>query len=331
MTGILTAKLDEAPLTAGEISNWLSAEKGEIYKPLNRDCRDHFSFSMHGIDGFGGWSGSSSTLRQFAVNIESDDFMFFMEHGTSYELATGGIRHHVTPGSGLLTSADRYSGITIGGGSVGEGFCVPREAVMAALVGTYERAIPAGFEFTPVQDLNSGPMAHMLNLIRFFRENICESQNLAASPIALASFKEMFCLLMVQNLHHSLSQSNLPVNTIAPRQLRRAMDFARMHAALPIGVADMAAAAGVSARALQVNFRRFLNTTPMSYLRQLRLEGARREMIEARPSATVAEIAQRWGFVHLGRFSQEYRAAFGVSPSSDLARPGLKGNGFRLN
>jgi AraC-like DNA-binding protein len=208
---------------------------------------------------------------------------------------------------------------------------------MAALVGTYERAIPAGFEFSPMQDMASGRMAYILNLVRFFRENICDSHNLAASPIALASFKETFCLLMVQNLHHSLSQATLPVNTIAPRQLRRAMDFARMHAALPIGIAEMAAAAGVSARALQVNFRRFLNTTPMNYLRQVRLEGARREMIEAEPSATVAEIAQRWGFVHLGRFSKEYRAAFGVSPSFDLARPGvrangfLKGNGFRLN
>lgn len=89
---------------------------------------------------------------------------------------------------------------------------------------------------------------------------------------------------------------------------------------MPITISGMAAAAGVSVRALQANFRRFLNTTPMAYLRQLRLEGAHHDIVNAHPSSTVAEIARRWGFMHLGRFSQEYRATFGVVPSADLAR-----------
>ncbi|WFU05507.1 helix-turn-helix transcriptional regulator (plasmid) [Rhizobium sp. CB3171] len=89
---------------------------------------------------------------------------------------------------------------------------------------------------------------------------------------------------------------------------------------MPITITDMAAAAGVSVRALQINFRRFLNVTPMAYLRQLRLDGARQDLLTATPSATVSEIARRWGFIHQGRFSQEYRAAFGVLPKYDLGR-----------
>jgi AraC-like DNA-binding protein len=33
---------------------------------------------------------------------------------------------------------------------------------------------------------------------------------------------------------------------------------------------------------------------------------------------TVAAVAHRWGFAHLGRFAYAYRARFGVSPSETL-------------
>lgn len=79
---------------------------------------------------------------------------------------------------------------------------------------------------------------------------------------------------MVQNLRHTLSDANGRASIIAPGQVRRALDFARTHAAMPITISDMAAVAGVSVRDLQFNFRRLLNRSPMAYLRQIRPEGA---------------------------------------------------------
>ncbi|AVA24345.1 AraC family transcriptional regulator [Rhizobium sp. NXC24] len=321
MTEILTLKLEATALTTGEVSEWLTGEKQDnFYRPLSTDSRGLFSFGVHGAGEMVGWVGASSTDRAFSVTIENDDFMFFLEHGTCYDLATGGIRHAITPCTGLLTTADRYSAVNIHAGSVAEGFCVRRSAVHAALTSTFERLPPVDFEFVPRQDLTAGPAAHLFKLMRFFRDEICADQNLVVSPLALTSFQEMFCLLMVQNLPHTLSNTGSRVQTIAPRQLRRALEFARAHIAMPITITDMAAAAGVSVRALQINFRRFLNVTPMAYLRQLRLDGARQDLLTATPSATVSEIARRWGFIHLGRFSQEYRTAFGVLPKYDLGR-----------
>ena len=42
------------------------------------------------------------------------------------------------------------------------------------------------------------------------------------------------------------------------------------------------------------------------------------KMIVRPAVATVAMIANRWGFTHLGRFSTDYRAAYGTSPSRTL-------------
>ncbi|MCV7021542.1 helix-turn-helix transcriptional regulator [Mycolicibacterium aichiense] len=84
-------------------------------------------------------------------------------------------------------------------------------------------------------------------------------------------------------------------------------------------MADIAAAINVTPRAVQYMFRRHLDTTPMAYLRRVRLDRAHRDLLAADPAHdTVSAIATRWGFAHTGRFSQVYRAEYGESPSVTL-------------
>jgi transcriptional regulator GlxA family with amidase domain len=59
----------------------------------------------------------------------------------------------------------------------------------------------------------------------------------------------------------------------------------------------------------------------MSYLREIRLQHARKDLSAADPTeTTVTEIATRWGFLHPGRFSAQYRERFGEPPSATLRR-----------
>ncbi len=103
--------------------------------------------------------------------------------------------------------------------------------------------------------------------------------------------------------------------------LRRAVAFIDSNAELDIGIGDIAAAAGVSRRTIQLAFRRHLDTTPTAYLRRVRLDGAHRELLGTQPDQlTVTEVAYRWGFSSPSRFAERYRAAYGVSPSESLRR-----------
>lgn len=108
---------------------------------------------------------------------------------------------------------------------------------------------------------------------------------------------------------------------VAPAALRRAKAFIEEHAAEPLRLGDIAAAAGASPRAVQHAFARHHGTSPLGYLRQVRLERAHRELQAADPSAgvTVAEVAGRWGFGHPGRFATRYREVYGCSPRRTLA------------
>ncbi|MFI5914255.1 helix-turn-helix transcriptional regulator [Dactylosporangium sp. NPDC051541] len=107
---------------------------------------------------------------------------------------------------------------------------------------------------------------------------------------------------------------------VAPAVVRRAVAFMDAAPERPLTVAEIAAAAGVGPRGLQVAFRRHLGCTPMEHLRRVRLERVHRELRAAGPGdgVTVREAARRWGFANPGRFAAEYRAAYGQPPSRTL-------------
>ncbi|MFF8259136.1 helix-turn-helix transcriptional regulator [Streptomyces virginiae] len=101
---------------------------------------------------------------------------------------------------------------------------------------------------------------------------------------------------------------------------RRAVAFIESHPAAEIGLADVAAAASVTPRALQYAFRRHLGSTPMAHLRRVRLAHAHADLVAADPTRdTVTAIAHRWGFHHQGRFAAAYREAYGLRPRDALA------------
>ncbi|WP_378144414.1 AraC family transcriptional regulator [Cnuibacter sp. UC19_7] len=100
----------------------------------------------------------------------------------------------------------------------------------------------------------------------------------------------------------------------------RALELIHAAAAEPLTLPLLAAYAGVSGRALQLAFQQHLHTTPMRYLRQVRLDRARRELRRGDEGDGVGEVARRAGFGHTGRFAAEYAVRFGESPSETLRR-----------
>lgn len=104
-----------------------------------------------------------------------------------------------------------------------------------------------------------------------------------------------------------------------PATLRRAVRFIDENAQRDICATDIAVASHVTIRTLQLAFRRHLDTTPMAYLRRVRLEHAHQELLQADPATvTVGAVAARWGIIGHSRFTYLYRSAYGVTPSSTL-------------
>ncbi len=125
---------------------------------------------------------------------------------------------------------------------------------------------------------------------------------------------------MDDRAQHHVSQPARGSARSIPLTVRRAQAFIQQHARVPIKVEDLARAASLSTRGLQAAFQTSLGMTPMTYLRQVRLEGARRDLQRADPRRgdSVGEIATSWGFTHVGRFAKNYRDRFGETPGETL-------------
>jgi AraC-like DNA-binding protein len=104
---------------------------------------------------------------------------------------------------------------------------------------------------------------------------------------------------------------------IAPGSVRRAEQFINAMHPEAITLADIATAADVPVRTLLESFRRFRNTSPIRYLRDVRLDRAR-EALQSGKVSTAAEAAMNVGMTHLGRFAGEYAERFGEKPSDTL-------------
>jgi transcriptional regulator GlxA family with amidase domain len=86
-----------------------------------------------------------------------------------------------------------------------------------------------------------------------------------------------------------------------------------------VTITDIAAAAFVTVRAIQLAFQRHLGMTPLDYLRSVRLDHVHRDLLAADPtSTTVTAVAYHWGFPSMSRFSAYYRLAYGTAAGSTL-------------
>jgi transcriptional regulator GlxA family with amidase domain len=120
-------------------------------------------------------------------------------------------------------------------------------------------------------------------------------------------------------IEDEMSSNKVDPATAQPMLLRQAIAFIHDNAHRDITLSDIAASVNVTPRSVQYTFRRHVGSTPLEYLRSLRLNCAHRELQAADPSVdTVMAIAGRWGFGHAGRFSSMYKRTFGTSPSRTL-------------
>ncbi|HEU0216590.1 MAG TPA: helix-turn-helix domain-containing protein [Stellaceae bacterium] len=105
-----------------------------------------------------------------------------------------------------------------------------------------------------------------------------------------------------------------------PVDMVRALRWLRGHFSEPVGLERLADVAGVRPRTLETHFKVFLGTTPLGWVRQMRLRRARQQLLQSNPHATVTDIAMANGFNQLGRFAAQYRKVFGELPSSTFQR-----------
>jgi AraC-like DNA-binding protein len=154
----------------------------------------------------------------------------------------------------------------------------------------------------------------------FVHRQLVAHPETAALPLVGTNLARMLAAVLLSAFPNTAfaSDQSTPVNT-TPSVLRRAIEVIEGNAHLDLTLTQIADAAHVGTRSIQLAFRRYLDTTPLAYLRDVRLDRAHQDLLAADASATtVTAIAARWGFASSGRFATRYRQRFGELPSRTL-------------
>jgi AraC-like DNA-binding protein len=187
---------------------------------------------------------------------------------------------------------------------------------LAALVG---EPVHAPLHFAPAMDLTNGYGRSLAQHVLMAVASLDETDSVLLNPITMTAFEQFIMTALLLSHPHSHSEALRRLERpIAPRDVRRAIDYIEANIEQPITVADLVNVTGVAGRTLFMHFKIFKGVSPMRYLRNARLQQVRHALLQADPQASVTGIAMMLGFTHMGRFSVEYRRRFGESPSQTL-------------
>jgi AraC family transcriptional regulator, ethanolamine operon transcriptional activator len=165
-----------------------------------------------------------------------------------------------------------------------------------------------------------------LALVKCLRDLDRSMRSLGSLPMAarLGESVEKDLLLRIG----ALLGAKPPVKPVSDRRqlrlcgeiLRDAMELVERDPEEVLDLQSMAKATSLGPRTLQRMFRAEYGLCPQEWMRVERLNRVREDLMKASDCDSVTETATRWGFFHLGRFSQYYRNLFGEKPSDTLAR-----------
>tara|TARA_Y100001001_G_C7991467_1_gene303050 strand:- start:668 stop:1723 length:1056 start_codon:yes stop_codon:yes gene_type:complete len=116
---------------------------------------------------------------------------------------------------------------------------------------------------------------------------------------------------------HPLHRSARPLGNQHHYLVRRCHEYALSDEGATASVLDICKQLGIARRTLNYSFAKVTGTSPAQYLRAVKLNAARRQLLTS--NLPVTAVAANYGFFHTGYFSQEYRRLFGETPTATRA------------
>ena len=98
-------------------------------------------------------------------------------------------------------------------------------------------------------------------------------------------------------------------------QAKKAEQYIRANLRRPLSINDICSATGTTERTLHLGFKERYGVTPSAFIQIMRLNEVRKELRLSSRHHTVTNLATRWGYNHLSRFTEHYRRFFGELPS----------------
>ena len=198
---------------------------------------------------------------------------------------------------------------------------ITRQALVAGHMAFEGEAASAALpDFEPIVEMKGLPLqALMLTMDRVHGQL---RAGVSDSDLLFPLLEEIMVYQLLSAWPRRAPGTLWPRSASGAAPLRRAQDYIDGHIAQKLLLSDVAGAAGVGVRRLQLIFRGETGKTPLQFILERRLDRVHADLrTSSGGGASVGTVAARWGFTHMGDFGRRYRARFGEAPSLTRRSP----------
>jgi AraC-like DNA-binding protein len=283
--------------------------------------RDHFRFRHHITDGGNFFVARYEHSMNCQVDTDPFGFLLIGQVARGRLRLQAGEHHDLTPGQGELFLIDPHTPMRINWEDFKAGLVKLDLDVVQRVAAETTGNPGAHVRFGLSKAVSAERARHWHHLVRYVAQDFCNNELAYTSPLIYGHTMRLLAATVLETFPNTtMGATPERPGSADASAVRRAVAYIDDHAAEPIGLAEIAAAARLGTRTVQEAFRRHLDTTPVAYLRRVRRERAHRDLraADATAGTTVAEVAARWGFAHHGRFAALYQERYGHAPSQTL-------------
>lgn len=153
----------------------------------------------------------------------------------------------------------------------------------------------------------TGPLFNLIN-------DMLQQNPTQLGERALIYYGKLLSSAILTMFKNSNSLPNRPMH----RHIQRIHDYVLSHITSDISIDKLASLCQISRKSLYNLLEREMGLTPSLYIRRLKLEKAHSDLKSNIQVRNVTQVALKYGFTNLGRFSAHYREQIGELPSQTL-------------
>jgi AraC-like DNA-binding protein len=269
------------------------------------------AFAIDDVDVAGDLSAHADPLDKLIVAWATHGRVACRSDGLSVEASAGDIAVTAQPGEAHTASSQDLRIVSV---------LMEPSLLASVAVGVPAHQAQASVRFSSLRPIDAAAAQLWRRTVGYVKNEVL-ADDTKATPLVLGQAGRLLAAVTLSTFPNTAIPEAKTYDRTDhhPVLLRRAVEYMESNAANDIAIADVAEAIHVTPRAVQYMFRRHLDTTPLQYLRRLRLYYAHQDLVAGdRSKDTVTNIAARWGFMHTGRFAVMYRQAYGESPHATL-------------
>jgi AraC family transcriptional regulator len=239
--------------------------------------------------------------------LEDQLFHFFMKPAViGYSLKDTAIANiPVAPGQAVFCPRKEWHNISWGERISILSIRIPDSALMEA---ARERLTARSLEIVPRHVVTDDRLTHLL-----FALDAERARGYSTGKLFVDCIESALANILLTSFNTFTPRSIPGKGGMAPRVLRRVIEFMHANMDKQIGLKDLAGCAGLSLSHFSFQFRASTNQSPHRYMLRLRIEGSKELLADFRFS--VLDVGLEVGFRNQQHFATVFRNSVGVPPS----------------